>query len=261
MDSSGLHSFHLDPDLEDQVHQCLIEHFTHVYQERVNGYVETLMETDHYVRRLKYFLLSISERADRPGATILISGCGAGSEMIAAREVGFKKIHGVEVDWFWVKLCQERLFKYPSIYPILYGGNVLPYPDCVFDVIASGHVIEHTSNPGLYLHECMRTLNPGGYLFLEFPNRYYYRELHTNLPSFEWLPRLVRNRILLMLSSDYSPLRMEYKIKYQSILGTGLQQISMLGIKQMLRKSMHPYKILHQKTVVPGVVRCVVWKK
>jgi hypothetical protein len=107
----------------------------------------------------------------------------------------------------------------------------------------------------------MRTLNAGGYLFLEFPNRYYYRELHTNLPSFEWLPRLVRNSILLMLSSDYSPLRKEDRIKYQSILGTGLQQISMLGIKQILSKSRHPFTILHQNTVVPGVVRCVVQKK
>ena len=254
------HSVTLNTTVEDRTRVCLIEHFSTSYGERVTSYVETLLRTDHYIDRFQYLLSIVGSTNFPQAATILISGCGAGSEMLAARQFGFGKIHGVEVDWFWVTLCQDRLSYFPSMYPVLYGGDYLPYADEQFEVVASGHVIEHTSNPSLYLRESMRILIPGGYLALEFPGRYHYRELHTQLPSFEWLPQLVRNAIIRVLSSDRSPLKPEAKSRYRSIITTNLQQISMMGVKRMLERSGYHHAIINSKTVAPGIIRCVIRK-
>jgi 2-polyprenyl-3-methyl-5-hydroxy-6-metoxy-1,4-benzoquinol methylase len=39
-----------------------------------------------------------------------------------------------------------------------------------FEVIVAGDVIEHMSNPGLFLDNCRRHLEPGGQLILTTPN-------------------------------------------------------------------------------------------
>ena len=92
------------------------------------------------------------------------------------------------------------------MYPSHYEGTFLPYDDAQFFVVASGHVIEHTNDPFIYLSECMRVLRVGGYLSLEFPNRYHHTELHTGLPSFRMAsapsPKLGREA---GLESDVSP--------------------------------------------------------
>ena len=72
--------------------------------------------------------------------------------------------------------------------------------------------------------KCMRILKTGGHLSLEFPNRFYYIELHTKLPSLEWMPRNIRDAALKMLSARFSPLSASVKVRYLSIVTTMLQQ-------------------------------------
>ena len=124
----------------------------------------------------------------------------------------------------------------------------------------SGHVIEHSQDTQLYIKECMRVLKDGGILFLEFPNRYHWKELHTGLFSFEWLPHKFRNAIIRLISSKYSPLNSSVKQRYESILSTGLQQISLTGIQRMLRKSRVGYELLNPILAAPGIIRCVIRK-
>jgi ubiquinone/menaquinone biosynthesis C-methylase UbiE len=191
---------------------------------------------------------------------LLVSGCGAGSEMITAKQFGVGQVYGVEVEQFWIDICKQRLRYIPDMHPTYYDGESLPYTDAEFKVIASGHVIEHTRSPERYLRECMRVLAPGGYISLEFPNRYHHTELHMHLHSFEWLPRPVRNTIVRGLASPLSPLKKDAKRRYRDIVITNLQQISVGGISRMLKRIGQPFTILDSVRPLPGVTRCVIRK-
>lgn len=239
-------------------YSILLQHFEPEYKDRIHAYIDTLLAVDHYKGRMDYLCTVIGSEYFHPGVRMLVSGYGAGSEMIAARQAGLGEIHGVEVKKIWLEASKKRLASMPDFYPALYDGMHLPYPDGWFGMLMSGHVIEHTKDPQLYLHECMRVLAAGGYLSLEFPHRYHYTELHTQLPSLEWLPRNTRNIILGILSGRFSPLSAGAKARYASIISTGLQQISMAKIRKWLKSSGYPHTILDITKAAPGIIRCVI---
>jgi ubiquinone/menaquinone biosynthesis C-methylase UbiE len=251
----------LNPEIENEIRLLLVHHYEPVHHERIESYVNSLLTVADYASRFQYLQSIIGAGACRPETRIFISGFSVGSEMIAARQFGFGKIHGAEVDHFLVAVCQKRLSQFPDMYPVYYDGNHLPYKSEQFDVLVSGHIVEHTRSPELYLKECMRVIVPGGYIFLEFPTRYHHKELHTLLPSFEWLPRSFRNGILLILSSRISPLNQPSKERYRRIVTTKLKQISMWQVRYMLMKNGYKPIVSNSMRAAPGIVRCVLQKK
>lgn len=250
----------LGVDIENEVHELLIDHFAPIYKTRLEDYVAALLDSDHHIEQYLYLKSVIGAEVFSPASALLISGFSAGSEMIAARRLGFGEIFGVEVDPFLQRICHKRLSPFAGMHPILYDGNFLPFEKGRFSVVTSSHIIEHTLDPALYLCECMRVMKDGGYLFLEFPHRYHRIELHTQLPSFEWLPRPVRDTILRLLHSRYSPLAPDVKKRYNDILTTNLQQISLGGVKRMLIKTGSDFVVVHHIEVVAGILRCVIRK-
>jgi len=196
-----------------------------------------------------------------PGSRVLVSGMSAGSEMLAALLFGFGEVHGTEVDPFYVDLCAKRFGADPRLRPHLYDGASLSFENACFDVVASGHIIEHTQSPFLYLREHLRVLKPGGLLLLEFPTRFHRRELHTQLPSFEWLPRPVRNTLLRVLASRRSPLEADVKHRFRAIYETGLQQISTVQVRFWARRSGFLAEMIHRVLPAPGVVRCILRRR
>lgn len=251
----------LNPEIENEIRLLLTHHFEPIHHERIESYVNSLLAVVDYVSRFQYLQSIIGTQAFCPEARIFVSGFSIGSEMIAARQFGFGKIHGAEVDQFLVTVCRKRLSQFTDMYPVHYDGNSLPYENEQFDVLVSGHIVEHTKIPEFYLKECMRVIAPGGYLFLEFPTRYHYKELHTLLPSFEWLPRLLRNAVLLTLSSRISPLNQPAKERYRRIVTTKLKQISMWQIRYLLMKNGYRPIVLNSMKAAPGIIRCVLQKK
>jgi len=250
----------LEPSIEEEIRTTVVEHFRPLYRERVNDHVATLLAVENYVCRFQYLHSVIGSSLFASSARILISGFSVGSEMIVARQFGFGKIYGVEVEQFCVNVCRSRLRNFSDMYLSLYDGDYLPYAAEQFGVIVSGHVIEHARNPNPYLQECMRVLVPSGYLFLEFPTRYHHKELHTGLPSFEWLPRAVRDIIVRVLSSRLSPLPADVQARYSSIITTCLQQISLSGIERLLKKANYTPIVLNSTKAAPGIIRCVIQK-
>lgn len=253
-------SFTLDMAVEAEVRDALLEHFAPYYHERVDNYVGALLAMEGFVSRFEYLKSVVGAAVFNSSSNILISGCGSGSEMLTARQFGFGSVYGVEVEEFWITICQRRLNYLANMHVAFYDGKVLPYQAAEFDVIASGHVIEHTEDPGLYLQECMRVLRPGGYLSLEFPNRYHHTELHTSLPSFEWLPRPIRNGALRLLTGKVSPLKAGAKKRYHDIIATQLKQISMSGVNRMLKRTNYSSTIVNSVRPMPGITRCVIQK-
>ncbi|TCV79103.1 methyltransferase domain-containing protein [Sulfurirhabdus autotrophica] len=245
---------------EDEAHALLLKHFTPIYKDRVNGYIEGVLAIEPYRGRFDYLRVIIGTEHFHQETQVLISGYGAGSEMIVARQAGLGNIFGVEVEQIWMEVTQKRLAFFPKMYPTHYDGTILPYTDSQFDILMSGHVIEHSRNPQLYLHECMRVLTIGGYLSLEFPHRYHHTELHTQLPSLEWLPHKMRNSALNALSGRFSPLSSGVKARYASIVSTHLQQISMGSVRDWLKSSGYSHTILDTTKAAPGIIRCAIRK-
>lgn len=201
-----------------------------------------------FVERFNYFVPKINEKAKQ---RILISGCAVGSELIVAKRYGFQEIYGIEILHKFVSIAKKRLEKDSAFNVIYYDGNKLPYKSNFFSMIYSGHVVEHASSPANYIHEHLRVLGENGYLFIEFPNRYNFKELHTGLVSFEWLPTILRNFILKILAKKY-PL-------YKQVL-SGLKQISISRIKRYCNQPPYSCQVIDVSTPARGYVRMLLKK-
>ncbi|HEY9809289.1 MAG TPA: class I SAM-dependent methyltransferase [Halomicronema sp.] len=225
-----------------------------------NELVNNLMSVSNYLTPFESLLSVIPTSLFTESSKILISGMAVGSEMIAAKNYGFGEVYGVEVEPLYVEICEKRFTQLEKMYPSLYDGLNLPYADNTFDVIISSHIIEHTESPFKYLKENLRVLKTGGYLFLEYPTRYHNKELHTNLPSLEWLPILLRYLLIKSLTSKLSPLAENVKNRYQIILKTQLKPISFWQIQAWLRQSNYHPRLIYQSKPYPGIVRCIFQK-
>jgi SAM-dependent methyltransferase len=194
------------------------------------------------------------------GHRLLVSGMGSGTEMLAGRRLGYQEVHGTEVDPFYVRLCEVRFRGLEGLHPHHYDGARAPFEAASFDAVVSGHIVEHTRDPAAYLIELVRVLKTGGALLVEFPTRFHWRELHTGLPSVEWLPAPLRNGILRFLGSRFSPFSPEDRRKCRVILETELKQVSTGRVKRWLRRSGAELRLLRLERHNPGEVRLVFQK-
>jgi SAM-dependent methyltransferase len=254
--SSHYDEFVADPDHESACRARLTEYLTSVGQEPVDRNADELFSLQSGVcDRFNYFAPRMPESARR---RLLVSGCAAGSEMIIARGFGFQEIFGTEVAQDYVDITNQRLHRQQGFQALLYDGRDLPFADSAFSAVVSGHIIEHTAQPYYYLREHMRVLAPGGFLFLEFPNRYHRIELHTGLPSLEYLPAPVRSLGLRLLSSRFSTLSSDKRRGYDAIRRT-LQPVSVWQIKAFLsRMSFSDARVVHHYAPVPGYTRMLI---
>lgn len=124
---------------------------------------------------------------------VLSSGCGTAGDLYYFLKYSPKKVYGIETNKNYVSLAKLRLkqFKKNKYSISSYSGKILPYNNNFFDIIYSSHVIEHTDNINLYLEELYRVLKPNGIIFIELPNRMYFKEQHTNIILLHWLSKNV----------------------------------------------------------------------
>lgn len=116
---------------------------------------------------------------------LLEVGCGSGGicHYFGTHFSGRYEVHAVDVkdsrtifDGFSFKVIKDTL---------------LPYPDAIFDVVISNHVIEHVGDATAqlqHLQEIRRVLKPGGIGYLAVPNRWMLVEPHYKLAFLSWLP-------------------------------------------------------------------------
>jgi len=181
--------------------------------------------------------------------------------MLIARRYGFRQVCGTEVDAELVDIARERLDGATGFEVIQYDGRRVPYDDGSFTAIVSGHIIEHTPSPFAYLKEHLRLLATGGWLFLEFPDRYHPVDLHTGLPSLEYLPGPLRALALRYRASRFSRYSPEQRRRYLDVLGT-LKPVSRWQIALFLWLSGNPgERIVHSYSPLPGYVRMLVEKR
>lgn len=239
-----------------EVRERILAFLRSQHQSNLEKNLEELLTLDGgFVERFHFFMPLIDETAKE---RLLISGCSAGSELLVARRFGFQELFGTEVTKELVDIARMRLQS--GMMVDLYDGSHLPYKDNSFSMIYSGHVIEHTPSPRDYFAEHLRVLRPGGYFFLEFPNRYHTRELHTGLPSLEWLPLALRNKALSFMASSFSPAK-KHQRPYYDLVRRTLQPVSVWQIRKYLRDFGTPRsRIIAIQMPAPGFVRMLLYK-
>lgn len=103
------------------------------------------------------------------GKTILDVACGVGygTDLLGKQA---RLAVGVDNAENSISFARES---YPgkSISFIRGDGGSLPFPDDAFDLITSFETIEHLSDPGIFLAEIGRILNPDGVFLCSTPNR------------------------------------------------------------------------------------------
>ena len=225
-------------------------------QSYIESQVQQLFDDGGFRSRFNYFMEFFDAAAKRH---LLVSGTSIGTEMILAYEYGFERVTGTEVAPGLVDICKMRIADFPTAKAVYCQDDTLPFEDGEFSSVISGHIIEHTRSPFDYLREHMRVLQAGGYMFLEFPNRYHRTELHTNVPSLEWLPALLRKIIIVVLCSRLMPLSAQIKHRYNAILTT-LQPVSRWQVWWWLKRSPGRARIEHYTVPAPGILRLIVRK-
>ncbi len=251
----------LDASAQKEAEELLRRRFTELKYWNVEEAVAASMSLDGTRSRFLYLRTILPGSVFSPATRAFVSGTEAGGEMIVAREFGFGPVHGVDVDARFVEVAGRRIAGLEGFDCRLYDGSRVPYDDGFFDVVLSGHVIEHTADPRAYLAELLRVLRTGGHLFLEYPTRYHTKELHTGLPSVEWAPAPLREAALRFLGSRLAPIPPESRRKYFTILDTGLKPISLPRIRYWIARSSYRARLLDATTAAPGVIRTVFRKE
>lgn len=96
----------------------------------------------------------------RTQSRLLEVGCGEGTGLWYAQQLGFNDMTGVEVSEDRLKSARAKLGSTPSLRAIDTDCR-LPFADNTFDIIVSAAVIEHTVDPALFMREIARVARPG----------------------------------------------------------------------------------------------------
>ena len=94
-------------------------------------------------------------------------------------------LHGLDNDTEAIKKLVERGYK-------IHEGDaekLNPAALGQFDVVVAGEIIEHLSNPGLFLDGAYSLLNPGGILVATVPNAWSFtrlKQLYKGLDDVQW---------------------------------------------------------------------------
>jgi SAM-dependent methyltransferase len=191
---------------------------------------------------------------------ILVPGSALGGECFAALELGAREVTGLEI-------IQELVLESKNYAASRKASNVFfqefdgrKFPDYGHDLVLSGHVIEHSPDWREHLDECIAATRPEGKVYLEFPSRFHYRELHTGLISFEWLPSFLRKILNLSSAKMYELMGIRDKSQARYAIQSTLQQVSELQIKRyILNKYGGSIMVRNSSNPAPGIVRLIIY--
>jgi 2-polyprenyl-3-methyl-5-hydroxy-6-metoxy-1,4-benzoquinol methylase len=132
------------------------------YEEFHQGLIE--LAEDHL-----FFLDSYKGKAS--GLKLLDIGCGNGSFIYKAKELGFD-VYGIDVDSKSIQVASEKL-GLKNVYNMSLDEFVeyAKKEGLKFDVITFFQVLEHQTDPSGFIQKVKELLNPGGKVVGSVPNR------------------------------------------------------------------------------------------
>jgi len=226
-------------------------------QQRLEKNLAELLDPTGFRDRFDYFCQFVPEEMR---SSLLVSGSSIGTELSVGRDYGFQFVCGTEVSADLASLASVALQGTSGLFTVVYDGLKLPFPDCSFSTIVSGHILEHSPDPHSYLDEHLRVLKSGGIFFLEFPDRYHPQELHCQLVGFEWAPVLVRG-LLYGTMLQYYEHKSEQKYQFYDLIRQTLTPIGVEDIRSYLSNRQPNDVILkHYYKPIKGFVRLLLQK-
>jgi len=119
------------------------------------------------------------------------------------------------------------------------AGVELPFPDAMFDVVISNHVIEHVGDAqaqARHLAEIRRVMKPSGVGYLAVPNRWMLVEPHYRLMFLSWWPHTWRTPYLRLMRKgsfyDCEPLEMRQLERMLSGAGFGYRNLCIEALRE-----------------------------
>lgn len=104
-------------------------------------------------------------RGVRPGARIVVVGCGSGQEAAVLADRLQAQVTGIDVTNDFDPLASQ----WATLQ--LGDAQAMEFPDASFDVVFSYHALEHIPDHHKALAEMQRVLKPGGVYCIGTPNR------------------------------------------------------------------------------------------
>jgi len=133
---------------------------------------------------------------------VLDIACGEGYGAAALQKAGAAQVIGVDIS---EAVCLHARDKY-QIDARPGSAECMPLTDKSVDVIVSFETIEHVPNPGRFLDECVRVLEPGGTLIISTPNKGIYTYL-GGAPNPYHCSEMTEEEFTSILSSRFRDLR------------------------------------------------------
>ncbi len=149
---SALADFYAAEATEAEVERSILE-------ASLSRYFDPVKRAYFYEHRIKPLLGFI-----QPKASLLDVGCGAGVFVRFMRDEGFAAT-GIDLSRCSIEMGQQRL----DLQGHLQQGHWSDVTNQRFDVVTAWTLIEHLKEPGRFLTEAQRLLNPEGILLLELP--------------------------------------------------------------------------------------------
>lgn len=150
--------------------------------------------------RLKTLFVSLLNL--KAGISVLDFGCGTGTLTILIKR-GHRGVvvTGVDIDEQILEIARKKALKSNIDVDFnWYDGEMLPYPDRVFEVVVSSYVVHHLSreDKARLFREIFRVLKPRGFLYImDFgvPHSWYAKVIATVLGHIEPIEDNVQGRV------------------------------------------------------------------
>jgi SAM-dependent methyltransferase len=217
-----------------------------------------LEEIQSYKGRLTEFL-KLDGLSSFENMKILVPGSALGGECFAALELGAREVTGLEIFGELVLESKKYATSRDATNVTFLEFDGRKFPNHGYDLVLSGHVIEHSPDWREHLNECIKATRLQGRVYLEFPSRYHFKELHTGLISFEWLPSSVRKLLNLSSAKIYELLGKHEKSLARHAIQDTLQQVSERQISRYIRRRFgNSILVRRSSNPVPGIVRLII---
>ena len=181
------------------------------------------LTTQRYIALLKKF----AQRTH--GRKLLDIGCGLGQFVHTAVREGWAA-HGIDLSEPAVRICKN--YNVPASCVDLFDEKLHPHS---YDVVSMFELIEHISNPTVFLKRALSLVRPGGILYLTTPN---FNALDRRVLGLQWEPI---NGEHLVYFTPQTLLKAVKKIEPRiRILSLKTSNVSALTIKTLLQPRSWP---------------------